>query len=253
MSIFVIGHQRIILTGVLPIRVKIGDFPPVTLKFDGWPWKTIWHLFYATLCFVHHYKAIGEFILGLRSGNTQFGPKSVIFVTRDLEISWMTLKNKMALLLYHLKQCVSFQSHWWIQTGDTVRKRFIWVKIGDFLPHVTLKFDGWPWKTTWHLFYAASSFVNHFIAIIEFKLELQSGNTQCGSKSMIFLAVWPWNLTDDLEKQSDTSSKYHQALCVISSPYVNSNWSYSPETAKLGIVTSVTLTFDLWLRHFART
>ena len=25
-----------------------------------------------------------------------------------------------------------------------------------------------------------------------------------------------------------------QAMCIISLPYVNSNWSYSPETAKLG-------------------
>ena len=27
----------------------------------------------------------------------------------------------------------------------------------------------------------------------------------------------------------------NQALCIISSPYMNSNWSYSPETAKLGL------------------
>ena len=41
---------------------------------------------------------------------------------------------------------------------------------------VTLKFDGWPWKTIGHLFYATSSFVQHFVATDEFKLELQSGN-----------------------------------------------------------------------------
>ena len=52
-----------------------------------------------------------------------------------------------------------------------------------------------------HLFYVASSFVYHFTAISEFKLELQSGNAQFWSKSMIFLAVWPWNLMDDLQKQ----------------------------------------------------
>ena len=82
-----------------------------------------------------------------------------------------------------------------------VRKRSIWVKIGDVLYRVTLKFDGWPWKTIGHLSFAVSSFVQHFIAIGEFKLELQSGNAQFGSNSMIFRAVWPWNLTDDLEKQ----------------------------------------------------
>ena len=82
-----------------------------------------------------------------------------------------------------------------------VRERPIWVKIGDVLYRVTLKFDGWPWKTIGHLSFAVSSFVQHFIAIGEFKLELQSGNAQFGSNSTIFRAVWPCNLTYDLEKQ----------------------------------------------------
>ena len=33
-----------------------------------------------------------------------------------------------------------------------------------------------PKKTIGHLFYATSSFVQHFVAIGEFKLELESGN-----------------------------------------------------------------------------
>ena len=82
-----------------------------------------------------------------------------------------------------------------------VRKRPIWVKIGDVLSRVALKFDWWPWKTIGYLFFAVSSFVQHFIAIGEFKLELQSGNAQFESNSTIFWAMWPWNLTDDLEKQ----------------------------------------------------
>ena len=82
-----------------------------------------------------------------------------------------------------------------------VRKRPIWVKIGDVLSYVTLKFDGWLWKTIGHLSFAVSSFVQHFIAIGEFKLELLSGNAQFGSNSTILRAVWPWNLADDLEKQ----------------------------------------------------
>ena len=56
-------------------------------------------------------------------------------------------------------------------------------------------------KTIGHLFYATSSFVHHLVAIGEFNLELQSGNAQFGSNSMIFRALWPWNLMDDLEKQ----------------------------------------------------
>ena len=119
----------------------------------------------------------------------------------DSEIWWMTLKNYWAPLLYYIKLCASSQTPWWIQTGVTVRKCSIRVKIGDFLSCVTLKFDGGPWKTIGHLFYATLSFVHHFKAIGEFKLELQSGNAQFRSKSGIFCPMWPWNLMDDLEKQ----------------------------------------------------
>ena len=107
----------------------------------------------------------------------------------------------------------------------------------------------WPWNLMENLFYTTSSFVHHFKAIGEFKLELRSGNAQFGSKLMqFFLTLWPWNLTDDLENQLGTSPKQHQALCIILS-YVNSNWSYSPETAKLGfdlcdlVLWPLTLTF----------
>ena len=160
------------------------------------------HLFYATLSFLHHFVAIGEFKLELQSGNATFGSNSVIFYPCDLEIWLMTLQNNSAPLLFYFKFCVSCHTHWWIQTGVTVRKRPIWVNIDDFFfSRVTFKLDRWPWKTIGHLFYATSSFVHHFVAIGEFKLVLQSGNAQFGSKSMIFCAVWPSNLTDDLEKQ----------------------------------------------------
>ena len=146
----------------------------------------------------------------------------------------MTLKNNRAPFLCCFKLYASFHNHRWIQTKVTVRKRSIRVKISDFLSRMTLKFDEWPWKTIGHLFYATSSCMHHFVAIGELKLELQSWNAQFGSKSTIFRAVWPWNLMDDLEKQQGTSPKHHQALWIILSSYVNSNWSYSAETAKLG-------------------
>ena len=73
----------------------------------------------------------------------------------------------------------------------------------------------WPWKTIRHLFYTTLSFVHHFKAIGEFKLELQSRNAQFGSKSTISCPVWPWNLMDDLEKQKGTSPMLLQALCII--------------------------------------
>ena len=119
----------------------------MTLKFDGWLWKTIGYLSYTTSSFVYHYKSIGELKLKLQSGNAQFGSKSAFFVLCDLEIWWMTLENNRAPLLYYIKLWVSFKIHRWIQIGVTVRKRSIWVKISNFLSLVTLKFDEWPRKT----------------------------------------------------------------------------------------------------------
>ena len=143
-------RDLIAVTGlVISNWIQIVNFSArVTVKFDGWPWKTIAHFFY----------------------------------------------------IYYVKLCASFQIHWWIQTEFTVQKRSIRVEIGEMLTRVTLKFDGWPWKTIRHLFYTTSSFVQHFVRIGEFKLELQSGNAQSGSNWTIFRAVRPWNLTDDLAK-----------------------------------------------------
>ena len=165
---------------------------------------------------VHYFKAINEFKLDLQSVNTQFRSKfAFFFILCDIEIWQMALKNNMAPLLCHFRLCESFCSHQSIQTGVTVWKRPIRVDIGDFLSSVSLKFDGWPQKAIGQLFYANSSFVHHFIAISLFKLGLQSGNAKFGSKSAIFCPVWPWNLTDDLEKQYGTSSEPFPALCII--------------------------------------
>ena len=139
--------------------------------------------------------ATGLVILLKSGSNCRF------FSPCDLEIWWMTSENYRAPLLHYIKLCASSQTPQWIQTGVIVPKRPIWVKIGNFLSHVTFKFDGWPWKTIGHLFYVASSFVHHFIAINELKLKLQSGNAQFGSKLVIYCPVWPWNLMDYLEKQ----------------------------------------------------
>ena len=147
-----------------------------------------------------------------------------LFVPRELEIWWMTLKNNRAPLLYYIKLCVAFQSHWHIQTGVAVRKRSIRFKIGNFLSRVTLKIDIWPWKTIGHLFYITPSFVHNFKSIGEVKLELQPANAQVGWQLVIFFcSAWPWNRRMLL---------LH--LCIIPKPMVNSNRSYSPETPNLG-------------------
>ena len=50
----------------------------------------------------------------------------------DLEIWCMTLKNNGASLLYNIKLCASFQSHWWIQTELLSRNAQIRVKMVIF-------------------------------------------------------------------------------------------------------------------------
>ena len=120
------------------------------------------HLFYATSSFVHHFVAISDFKLELQSGNAQFGTKLTIFwavwpwnLTYDLE-------TRQIWGIWKLRPAYSPQTP---NLGQ----------ISDALYRVTLKFDGWPWKTIGHLSFAVSS-LQHFIAISEFKLELLSGN-----------------------------------------------------------------------------
>ena len=131
----------------------------------------------------------------------KIGFKSLIFGPCDLEIWWRTSKNNRAPPLYYVKLCASFQSHRWIHAGVTIRKCWIWVKIEDFLSPVALKFDRWPWKTIGHIFSATSSCVLPFIAISQFKMELQSGNTNFGSKSAIYvpcdLEIWQMTLKNN--------------------------------------------------------
>ena len=163
----------------------------------------------------------------------------------DLVIWGMAFKNNRAHLLCYIKFCASFQSHRWSQTYVTVRELSIRVKISHFfvsgVPYcvcvscVTLEFDRWPWKTTGHFFYAASSFVHHSVAISEFKLELQSGNAQSWSKSVIFFCpVWLSNSMNDYQKQQCTSSILLYAFSIISKPLATSNLSYCPETLNSG-------------------
>ena len=186
------------------------------MKFDRWPRKTIGHFFYTKSSFVHHFKSIGEFKLDLQSRNAQFGSKLVIRYPVSFKLCIISNPLVNSNRIYSPEtlnwgrnwwyvipcplNCASFQIHWWIQTGFTVQKRSIGVEIGDMLSRVSLEFDGWPCKTIGHLFYATSSFV-HFVPIGKFKLKLQSGNAQCGSKLTIFLAVWPRNFTDDPHKR----------------------------------------------------
>ena len=106
---------------------------PVTSELYGWPRKTIGHFFYATSSFVHHFIAICVKSKWRHSTETPNLCQNRRFsVPCDLEIWRKTLKNNRAPLLCYVKLCASLHSHLWNGNGVTVRKRQIWVTIGEF-------------------------------------------------------------------------------------------------------------------------
>ena len=120
------------------------------------------------------------------------GQNRQFFYQYDLEIQWMTFMKNRAPFLYHIRLFASFQSHRWIQTWFTVQKHSIRVTIGDFLSRVTLKFEGWPWKTMCLLccFKLCASFHSH--------QWIQTGVTVRKQLSWVLTSVtltfdlWPW-------------------------------------------------------------
>ena len=166
----------------------------VTLTFDLWPWPFAWTSLLSLVMTPENFMMIwwwehGQ--KGVTDGQTDGQTDRQTDGKYHSLSCLVAAKNNRAPLLCYFKVYASFRSHQWIQAGVTVRKRPIWVKIDDFLSRVTLQFDIWPSKTIGHLFYATSSFVHHFVAIGEFKLQLQSGNAQSGSNSTILRAVRP--------------------------------------------------------------
>ena len=148
---------------------------------------------------MHHFKAMGELKLELQSVNSQFGSKSAIFcpawpwnLTDDLE-------NNRAPLLCCFNFCASCHGHQRIQTRVTVRKRSIWVKIDAFFPcdleisQMTLKNNRAPFLCYFEL---CESFCSHW-----WIQSITVWKRPIWVKMDDFLALSPWNLTDDLDKQ----------------------------------------------------
>ena len=121
-----------------------------------------------------------------------------LFILCDLEILRMALKNNRAPLLCCLKFCASFRSHQWIQTRVAVRKHPIWVKINDFLAL-------WPWNLTYDLENqkGTSPKQHQAMCTILDHIWIQTGVAVRKRQILVkidgFLAVWPWNLTSDLD------------------------------------------------------
>ena len=144
----------------------------------------------------------------------------------------MPLKNNRAPLLCCFKLCASFPSHQGIQTRVTVQKHptlgqnpCFFVQCVPAIWAMTLKNSRAPLLCYFKLW---ASFCNNWwfqTVVTVWKRPI------CLKIDDFFLAVWPWHLMDDIEKQLGTSPTQHQAMCIISSSYHNWNWSCSPETA----------------------
>ena len=106
------------------------------VPLEGINWLFVWIAWTQKVCFLDHIMkqqanlgnsiAMTSLVILLKLGSNWF------LSPCDHEIWWMTLKSNRAPLLYYVNLCASFQIHRWIQTGVTVRKLSIRVKIVIF-------------------------------------------------------------------------------------------------------------------------
>ena len=143
---------------------------------------------------MHHFIIICDFKLELQSGNENLGRDLCDLDLWPWPFAWtlpwsnvITPENFMMI-------------RWWEHSQKGVRDGRTDGQTERRTENTICRAAWSQLKTKGRLFYATSSFVQHFVAIGEFKLELESGNTQSGSNSTLFRAVWPWNLTEDLQK-----------------------------------------------------
>ena len=134
----------------------------------------------------------------------------------------------------------------WSYSPETPNLGQIW----GFLKPCGLEICRWPSKTTGHLFYASSSFVQYFIAIGEFKLELKSETPNLGQICRFLAPCDLWQMTFKNNRAPLLSNiklyvSFHHHMWIQTRVTVRKRLSW--------VVTSVTLTFDLWPWPFAWT
>ena len=92
------------------------------------------------LCYLHHFKAIGEFKHKFTVWKRPIQVKISDFFCPMWTWKLMDdFENNRTPILCYLELCASFRKHLWIQTGVTVRKHPNQVKSVIFCPV-------WPWN-----------------------------------------------------------------------------------------------------------
>ena len=183
---------------VRPINLaQIGSKSNILPGVTAWHWNLLGVLekwqgtsslpLYKAMCVISY--PSDNFSWSYQSETLKLEPKSLVFHPVWPWIWQMTSKNNRAHLWYF-----KFLHHF-VAIGEF--KLELQSENAHFGYKFTLFCRRWPrnleggLKKIGYLSYATSSFVHHFVAIGEFKLELQPGNAQFESKSSIFWAVWP--------------------------------------------------------------
>ena len=162
----------------------------MTLKFDGWPWKTIGHLCQCYCELLHHFVAIGD----SRSYSPETPNQNRRFLQpRDLAI-WRVLKNNRHLFYATSALCIhSLVIQAWF-TPETNRVKFM-IKPCDLeIWWMTLQNNRAP-ENAW--LQVCASFLDPSVnSNLSYRPEMPNlGQIQR------YLEPLPWNLTDDLGKQ----------------------------------------------------
>ena len=145
------------------------------------------------------------------------------FVPCDLQIWQRTLKNHREPLLRYFKICAWFHNHRSIQTGVTVQKYQILVKVGSFvlcdleICRMTLKSNRAPPLIS---FKQALCIILQPSVYRKWSYSLKTFNWGQNRRFFVLCDFEIWQMT---LKHNRTPSMPNQAFCIISSPYVNSN------------------------------
>ena len=122
----------------------------------------------------------------------------------------------------------------WFETGVIQKLTEIVIKWVIFFTGVSFELDKWPWRTIGYLLYTPRSFVHHFIATCELKLELSSRNAEIVAKLAVFgsrgLEIWRMTLkiVGHLFHVNRSFVHHFTAICEFW------KWSYLPENLKSG-------------------
>ena len=156
---------------------------------------------------------------------------------------WKTTRN----VFYAPQNCPFCSSLFGLKLGLSKNSQKLWSNE-LFFTGVSFELDKWPWRTIGYLLYTPRSFVHHFIATCELKLELSSRNAEIVAKLAVFgsrgLEIWRMTLktVGHLFHVNRSFVHHFTAICEFW------KWSYLPENLKSG---QIGYFWPAWYRNFA--